>query len=740
MPSFLDRFRKDPSPKPDRKPLAAAGREHTAGFIVVEEHNPDLIGFRGYETYDKMYRTDGDVRQVIQLVSNPVVSGTWESVPYGGQEADDKAVEEAAIVKWAFWQVMNPNILQHFIQMIPVLARSGNAPYEILWTTADYKGKTYLVPRKLDLRLPRTIQRFYQDEYGDLVSIVQHLPVPLDSLIARGYDRSIKTTRKASDGTTLMPGEVEIFAKDLLYYRLGAEGDNWEGVSLLRPAYKHWYMKDTIEKIDAMAQEREAMGVPICYPPIGADGPQLTAMENVLGNMRTNEQGYIVMPGPKAGAGAPDGQGWLVEVIGYDRTGSGRDPQPSLKYHTDKIAAAFISEFMRLGHGQVGARATAQVQADPFLMSIESLVTVIEATFNELVLRFCAYNGLSLKGNPPKVQMSLVDSTSLTSLADYVLKLCQVGALFPDQELENFLRARADLPPSNPKSVQKRGQKDDDMRREVVIGGGPNGDAVGQNDRPGTPHGTKTAKPKATGSSAKRLSANGEEERWHRPLRDYELGTDFEAIEDYLDAQPDDYKIMCQSKILDYAKSRNADLRDELKTLLQGNYDHGYALATGEVDAILTAPQTLSVRDKGLAGLDDRCKHAEDYIKSAMRLASSSAALNYGDDSHEVQLAAEREGMRALKHIGWHHGGGAFAQGRHDAITLAAQEFDIGMTYSALLDRKTCHHCELADDGVPRKLDDPVRLDRRPPNRHCESNASGHNWCRCIEIPTLITE
>jgi len=42
----------------------------------------------------------------------------------------------------------------------------------------------------------------------------------------------------------------------------GKEGENWEGVSLLRPAYKPWFMKSTLEKIDAIAHERQSLGVP----------------------------------------------------------------------------------------------------------------------------------------------------------------------------------------------------------------------------------------------------------------------------------------------------------------------------------------------------------------------------------------------------------------------------------------------------------------------------------------------
>jgi hypothetical protein len=491
--SFLDAFRKaQPTPEADDPPTGASGRGHSGGFIELEEHNSELQHPLGAAVYDKMYRTDGDIRQVVQLSANPIIGGTWEIEPYGGEDAQAEDVEIADFVRWALFEQMSPDLIQHLAEFLPVLIRTGFAPGEITWTGADWNGKRKLVVRKIGLRLPKTISQFEQDEHGELTRIKQDLLSAISELVRR----EAEDPRESLDGrpmgaTADAPTEKWLEYRNLVYYRLGAEGDNWEGVSLLRPAYKHWKYKDLIEKFDAIAQEREAMGIPLCYPPLGATAPQLDEMEDILAAMRTNEEGYILMPGPKAGSGmAPEGQGWIVEVLGYDRTGSGRDPQPSLNYHTQKIAAAFIAEFMRLGHGQTGARATAQVQADPFLMSIEAIAGIIEAQLRRIVAMLVAFNFKGAK-NMPKLRMSLVDATNLSQLADYVQKLSAVGALFPDQRLENFLRARADLPPADPSAVKKRGEEDEKIRREIVAP--PEPDPFGANAKPGKEHGIKEA-------------------------------------------------------------------------------------------------------------------------------------------------------------------------------------------------------------------------------------------------------
>jgi hypothetical protein len=756
---LLDRWRDKPTPPDNQKPRGTSGRGHTEGFLDLEETNVELQHPRSHEVYDKMYRTDGDIRQVVQLSSNPIASGTWTVVPYGEEEATDKDREAAKLVEWALFEGMQPDLFGHLRTALPVLIRSGFAPFEVAWHTVDAqingKAQKVVLPRTLALRLPRTINRFEQDEFGELTRIQQYVPVSPANLIRKVGTSGI---HQGSDVHSESPNEIWMEAQNLVYYRLGEEGDNWEGISLLRPAYKHYIMKDMIERIDAIAQEREALGVPICYPPLGASDGQLDAAEEVLRNMRTNDQSYIVAPGPKSGAGAPEGQGWLFEVIGYERTGSGRDPQPSLKYHTDKIAAAFISEFMRLGHGTTGARATAQVQQDPFLMSVEALTGVVELVINkQIVAPIVAYNCPGVE-NPPKVQMSQVDSTSLAQLADYILKLVQIGALIPDQDLENFLRKRADLPAPNSEAVTRRkDKKDDEYRKEVVTGGGANGDAFGANAGAGE-HGNKSAPVgsnggKGQGGKGANLDREGNEVtlswesptgrwRWREP-REHEQHVDLDSLEDMMDGVGDTLSGAVGHLIAPLAKSGGSgdDIQKAAHDVLLDYYTFGADSVYSELSAQINAPTILDrgARDRGPAHLATRADLIADKVMLAMREAKAGADLTHGNEGRSL-IAAETAGRHALKQAARQHGVAAILHGRHDeAIRLSAEDDipDLYVTYNAILDANCCGECRRADDGVKRRVDDPVRLERQPPNPHCASTAGHFNMCRCFETYTV---
>lgn len=729
LSDFLRRQPK-PTPKADPKPRGGSGRGHTDGFLELEELNDELRHPQSHAVFDRMYRTDADTRQVVQLSINPILGGTWDVEPYGGQEATEEDIEVAAAVKWALFDYMRPNLIGHLAQFLPVLFRSGFVPGEKVWATAvGPNGKTFLVPKTVSLMLPRSVWRWHSSGV-ELDAIEQFLPA--------GSSASVFTETSGGylGGGGTGVGSVTIPRKDLVYYRVGAEGDNWEGVSLLRPAYKHWYLKDKIERIDAIAQEHEAMGIPVVYPPPGATSAQLDAIEEILANMRSNEQAYVLMPGMKAGAGAADGTGWLLEILGFGKDGgggSGRDAMPTLNYHTNKIAAAFISEFMRLGHGESGARATAQVQADPFQMSIEALVTVIEQELQDsLVIPFCAYNFADLK-NPPRLRMSLVDQTSLSQLADFVLKLTQVGALLPDQELEEFLRARADMPAPNPESVRKRGE-DEEMIRRMIVGGNilptpadeiaaeqaekmaalapapgapgavpkkpsNNADPYGSNakvgkHKNGKPAGSplkRSGSPKGPGAGGARTPRGPGKELSEAPVRPslhetsrwWELSVDLDALELAMDEMPARMLSACQDEVMYLAGEMCADgtplghplsgerrdqTRARLLDALTAAYDEGAEHVLGEFRAQGFEPGE-KLLDRGARDRGGALLDRATLAAERIELSMREAMLGQDLAHGDVARAkerAEQAGIKALQRVGYDHGVSAFLHGRHD--------------------------------------------------------------------------
>lgn len=708
---FLDRFRDAPAPA--TTPRGRTGRGHFGGFLQLEELNAELAGTRGLQVYDRMWRTDPDVRRVVSMCINPLLAATATIVPYGEDEAAAADQEAAELVRWALFEAMRPGLGGHLAEALPVLVRSGFAPFEQIWHAVDWQGRTVQVPRKLGLRLPRTITRFDQDELGDLTRIWQQLP---------------------------LGGEVGLPAHDLIYYRVGAEGDNWDGTSLLRPAYKPWFFKDRIERLDAIAQERESTGIPVVYPPSSeVDDAVLDDLEEKLANIRAGEQSYLVMPGPRAqdikdAAGA----GWLFELVGFGGAQGGRDAQPSLEYHRDGIAAAFVAEFMRLGQAGEGARATADVQQDPFLAGVEALSAVIEGPVNEeLIPRICALN-LDVD-EPPKLQLSLVDSTSLTELKEFVAGLVEKGVLQPDQPLEDFLRKRADLPSADPQERKRRDQERDAGAKAAAAAAA---DAAGEGE--GDPDDKPDEQDEdTTALVALSVATDRGEMRW------WEQHMSLQDISSSIDGARDTFQRAARDETHQLARTLAGQLQAEkatrvdtgplaaiLEEQLGALYETGRR-TVGEELARQGAAQAGLMLDRQVpaGALRRRARLAADGIVSRIVQRVSRLVLGGRHTEAEVLVAGEQEATAALRAEAIAHAAPALNLGRgHEAQARAG---DIaGTYYTSILDTRRCGTCRAADDDILRRLDDPVRLSRVPPNPLCE----GGGACRCMEAFVLADE
>lgn len=716
---FLDRFR---TSKPPTKPRGASGRGHFDGYLQLEELNPDLQGQRGLEVFDKMYWTDPDVRKNVWMIINLLISATWSVEPYGKDEASPKDQKAAEYVRWALFENMRPGWKGHLAEALPVMFRSGFSPFEHLWESTEWNGREVIAPRKLDLRLPRTIDRWIQEE-GVLVAIEQQL-----------IDRTVR-----------LP------ADDLLYYRVGAEGDNWEGRSLLRPAYKPWYLKDKIERLDAIKQERQAVGVPVCYPPRQASTDQVEAMEDVMANLRSGEQAFVIMPGPKADtmdAEVAQEHGWTLEILGHKQTESS-DTKPSLEYHSDKIAAALLAEFMRLGQGGApgGSRAVGQVQQNPFLQAAEALSSVVESVVNDgLVSRMVALN-FEVEG-PPKLVMSLVDDTSLNELAEYVSALVEKGALHPDDELEDFLRDRADLPPADPKARKERVETAQSGRQALQNAAKP--PAKGDDPKPEPPEVDPVTSPVPEKEEASQPEP--EAPRWGRELREWERFMSLEELDNAITQARERFQEAAgesaRSLAAEFAvaavsgklqpKSDPA-LALKIEKELQLLYRTGRATVSDELDRQRQQGASSSTlpdaEADALRRLKTRARLAAESITARIWQAVSRSVLNRGGDLPAAQAAGEVEAAAALKAEAQLHASAAINEGRSDQADFQRSEIE-GSRYTSILDRNRCSSCASADDNVLRKLDDPVRIARKPPNQSCQ----GGDRCRCMEAFQLKDE
>lgn len=733
------------APRTDGVPIGGSGRAHFNGFIQFDELNARLVGIEGLRVFDNMYRTDPHIKRNVLAVWSPIQGASWEVVPHGGDRATDADRYAARLSEWALMSHMKPNFVEHLATVGPVLLRSGFAPFEQMWMTATWEGKKVVVPRKLDLRIPRTIWKWYQDDYGELTGVEQLLP---------------------------NAASVEIPASELVYYRLQSEGDNWTGTSLLRQAYKPWFYKEHFEKIDAIGQERKAVGVPVVYPPQGADKITKGQVETVLANLHINQAGYIMMPGPKAGPNVDPNVGWTVEIVKFDSS-SGETIADSIDSQKEAIAAAFLADFLELGHHQVGARATAEVQDDPFLTAVAALGDVVIAPANGLISRIAYLNVPGITG-PPVLKMSMHDAASLSEIAEYVAKLIEREAMQADPALEDYLRERGDLPPADPKiraeheAAQKAG-RERAIAGELAPGeaehdeGGEGGKAIAPGKtRPQLEPGKADPDPKAHGGADPTKATNGPA----KPAKQLDAAPAPEAV--WYERLLEQGRL---KQALDTARERMASsatpaahhaasaivtavthgiappmtppaelvtaIEAELERLYHVGYDTVQIELSRQHDALGTRPThrlQLAAGDGGafgglgarLARARERARLAAQNVINEVAAKVQSAAISAVKGPADLQKLADEAAEGQLRVEALNYASSSINDGRADAAAANIPDV-VGGIYTSVLDNTTCGPCEAEDTGSVMQ---PEEAANAAPNPNCE----GREWCRCMIV------
>jgi hypothetical protein len=719
-------------PRANERPYGQSGRVNFSGFIQYDELNPKLTGNAGLRVFDEMYREDPDIKRNVSAIWTPIQAATWTIEPHGGDDATDLDRKAAELCKWAVFSHMSPNWHGHLATLGPVLLRSGYCPFEQIWDTAEFEGKTVTVPKKLDLRLPRTIWRFYQDDYGDLTGVEQFLP---------------------------NAANVYIPATELCYYRLQTEGDNWVGTSLLRQAYKPWFYKSHFERIDAIGQERKAVGVPVVYPPQNATVEVKEEMEKILASLHVNDVGYIMAPGPKAGtSGADATQGWTIDVITFDSS-SGDSIQASIANQKQAIAAAFLADFLELGHHQVGARATAQVQEDPFLTAVEALGGEIKHPGNELLARIAYLNVPGIKG-PPTFKMSISDVASLSEIAGYVQQLVAAGAMEADPELEDYLRERADLPAANSEfrdekeELRKAGQQgalaaaeetpqEKAERSERERGEGPDGLPM-KTPQKQLPEGEKRKPdaPPARETKAGKTLDVGDGKWWESMLSQGKLVEALDGARDEMQRAATPAAVRLSRSMAQRGKAGRKltleppqELVDALQSELTRLYKVGEETVGEELakqrlalGAQLASPGAAGPAASLLARARKRARIAAQNVAAQVARAVERQVAAGVTDAAVLQRGAEEAATGALRAEAVANAATSINDGRRAAAMEAGDV--TGGIYTAVLDNSTCDECELADDGIVREPDDPAL---EVPNPNC----AGGERCRCMVVWVL---
>jgi len=414
---------------------------HQFGGEIQQDFLRQLRGKQAYANYREMADNDPVVGAMLHAIEMLIRAVDWSVEP--ADDADERAVAEAEFVSSCLTD-MSTSWADTLAAILGFLVY-GYSYHEIVYKrrqgfTKDPRTRSKFSDgrvgwRKLPTRSQETIDRWELDPNGG---------------IRGAYQMDPNSPKK---GVTFLPIEK------CLLFRTTSKLNNPQGRSILRNAFIPWYYKRRIQEIEAIGIERDLAGLPVALVPpqllsnaaTAEERAALDAIKQIVRNVKRDEQEGIVFPlayDPETGNPAYD-----LKLLS---TGGRRqfDTDAIIGRYDQRIAMTVLADFLLLGHEAVGTQALSVSKVDLFVRSLDAFLSEIaEVLNNHAIPRLMRLNGVD-EGLSPTLTWSTPKSVDLGAIGSFVTSLAQAGApLFPDENLEGYLRSIAGLPVGEAEAV-----------------------------------------------------------------------------------------------------------------------------------------------------------------------------------------------------------------------------------------------------------------------------------------------
>ncbi len=417
------------APRVDMGELGRTGLTYYGGR-VYEEFLTQLSGDKAYKVYTEMCQNDPVIGAFLFAIDMLIRQASWRTEPASDSPEDQEA---AQFLDECVSDMESPftDTVSYVLSFLPY----GFALHEIVYKRRSGESRDATKNSKYtDGRIgwrswPGRAQNTVEwkwDENGKLTGVEQSAPPT--------YQR------------------VFIPAEKLLLFRSSTRKNNPEGQSVLRNAYTAYYMKKSIQEIEAIGIERDLAGLPVMWVPSNLLGANLTANEtavynalkDALVNVRRNEQEGLMMPLEY------DEQGNKLYEFTLQASGGTRqfDTNEVVNRYDQRIAMTVLADFLLLGSKSTGSYALSSDKTELFGVAIGAWLDAIAGVINTYAVpRLFALNGFKVEQLPVMVHGD-IETPDLKDVGEYISKLVGAGMpLFPDDAVENKLREYADLPP-----------------------------------------------------------------------------------------------------------------------------------------------------------------------------------------------------------------------------------------------------------------------------------------------------
>lgn len=387
--------------------VGSTGTEIYGGYIQ-EEYLEDLQGREAADIYDKMRRSDPKIKMILSAMKNPIKAASWEIVGIGDESEEQQ--RQIDLINHILFHDLGGKTWRSFLHEALSMIEFGYSIFEKTYRPVINSRKfgAYNGIKSLSFRSQRTIERWNLGPGEKLVSVSQ---------FAYGDRQRV----------------VDIPARHILHFTLEKEGDNFEGISLLRPCYGPWLRKNQFLKLIAAGIEKYAIPIPVLDVPPGEENSvQYKKALQALQRYVSHQCNYLVKP-----------KGWELNLTPNPFDAS--KIRDVVNAENVEMVNAVLANFLELGQSGSGSYSLSFDLSDFFLGGLEYIADQICETINTQLLP----DLISMNfGSSQLVELrcSGISDRAGEEFAGVIDTLIKSGAIQADERLEVNLRKRFGLP------------------------------------------------------------------------------------------------------------------------------------------------------------------------------------------------------------------------------------------------------------------------------------------------------
>jgi SPP1 gp7 family putative phage head morphogenesis protein len=387
--------------------VGSSGTEVYGGYIS-EEYLAELRGRDWADKVDQMRRSDANVRMSINSLKLPLKSSNWY---FNKLEESPEAELQKLLLEKALFEDIDRSFTKLLGEILTCL-EFGYSLFEITYKAklGDADLGNYNTLKSISFRSQRTIEKWNIDQSGKVLTVTQ-----------------------LADGD--VGRSVNLDARFLLHFCPDQEGDNFEGISVLRGMYGSWLRKNHFLKLMAAGIEKYAIPIPILEIPEGKESsPEYANAIKALQKYTSNQSNYITFP-----------QGWKLDI--KTTTFEAEKIRNTIEFENREMVNSILASFLILGQGGAsGNRSLGDTLSDFFAQTLRYIADHISEQMEQAILKPLVKMNFGDRPLLVEFRCDGLDEKADKVWADTLKVLTDSGVVNKDVKLEEFVRQKFKLP------------------------------------------------------------------------------------------------------------------------------------------------------------------------------------------------------------------------------------------------------------------------------------------------------